>query len=660
MKPSIARFDILALKTYRLLFPLLLSVLFPLRIRAQMQIGLNTDSLKEVLRAAANDTLRVDTYILLGQQYESNQPDSALFYYQAAKSLSERLHDPEGIVRSILNYTAVLNVQGQFQQSLALNLEAVRLSTDHRLTALLPKTLVNTGVVYQYLNRYEMAVSYYLRALPSLEAGKNVQALSFVYGNLCGVYRDLKQPEKALTYGQKALQLAVSQDDRYAEASAYNNLGNALNDLNQTEKAIVSFGKARQIGKAINDIDIRETALINLGNAYMKQMAPERYIASFKEALPLADSLDDVYGKASALQGMALGLYYQKKYAEASALLDSAIGFARQYQQEKTLSDMLLVMSDVQIALGHIALADRYRAAHDSLNDQFMNVSLKKNIQELEVKYDVERKQRTLLENSLLIEKQRSETLRQRRWLLLAGAGICLLLLSLFWGYRLYRQKQALHAKTIQALKKEEEAVQLKARLEGEQAERRRISQEMHDDIGSDLTRVLFVSRMLPEQEEATVRIRRTIEGLIKKMNEIIWVMNTRQDTLENLIARIHATLSEMMEDAGVPYHITLPENIPVITLSQEFRRNVYLSAKEAAHNAIRHSGATEIRVEVRIEGGLSITVRDNGRGLDGGSRPSGGNGLKNMEERLHAIRGRFVLEASGGTTVTLDAPLGL
>lgn len=660
MKRPIARFDILALKTSRFLFPVLLSLLVPMLGQAQLQVGLNTDSLKQALHAAPNDTLRVAIYILLGQQYESNQPDSALYNYRAAKSLSERLRYPEGIVRSILNYTAVLNVQGAFQKSLELNLEAVRLCTDHELTALLPKAIVNTGVVYQYLNRYDLAVTYYLKALPSLEAGKNVQALSFVYGNLCGVYRDLKQPSKALTYAEKALRLAVSQRDRYAEASAYNNLGNALSDLNQTEKAIVSFKKAMQIGKTINDIDIRETALINLGNAYMKQVAPERYIASFREALPLADSLDDVYGKASALHGMALGLYYQRKYKQAAALLDSAIEFARRYQQEKTLSDMLLVMSDVQIALGQIALADRYRAAHDSLTDQFTNMSLKKNIQELEVKYDVERKQRILLENRLLIEKQHTEAQRQRRLLLLATAGICLLLLSLFWSYRLYRQKQAFHAKNIQALRKEEETAQLKARLEGEQAERRRISQEMHDDIGSDLTRILFVSRMLPDQEEATVRIRQRIEGLIKKMNEIIWVMNTRQDTLENLISRLHSTLSEMLEDAGIPYHITLPENIPEITLSQEFRRNVYLSAKEATHNAIRHSGATEIRIDIGIRDDLTITVRDNGRGLDTGRRTAGGNGLKNMEERLHGIQGSFRLEASGGIAVILDAPLGM
>lgn len=633
---------------------------FAVCCEAQLQVGLNTDSLQRILQAAADDTLRIDTYILLGQQYERNQPDSALYYYKEAKSLSERLHYPKRIVRSVFNYTAVLNVEGDFRTSLTLNLGAVSLCRDHQLVTLLPKALINTGVVYQYLNQYGLAVAYYLEALPSLEAGKDAQALSFVYGNLCGVYRDLKQPSQARTYAEKALQLATLHQDRYAEASAYNNLGNVLNDLNQTGKAIAAFQKAAKIGKAINDIDIQETAFINLGNAYMKQMAPERYIASFQAALPLADSLGDVYGKASALQGMALGLYYERQYRQASILLDSAIGYARKYQQEKTLSDMLLVMSDVQIALGHIALADHYRAAYDSVTDQFMNVSLKKNIQELEVKYDVEKKQRMLAENRLVIEKQHTETLHQRRWLLLAAVGICLLGLSLFWGYRLYRQKQALHAKTIQALKKEEEAAQLQARLEGEQAERRRISQEMHDDIGSDLTRVLFVSRMLPDQEEATVRIRRTIEGLIKKMNEIIWVMNTRQDTLENLVARIHATLSEMLEDANIPYHITLPENIPEITLSQEFRRNIYLSAKEATHNAIRHSGANEIRVDICIQDDLTITVRDNGKGLDGGSRPSGGNGLKNMEERLLAIRGRFRLEASCGTAVTLDAPLGL
>jgi signal transduction histidine kinase len=639
---------------------MLLTAAFPLGAEAQLRVGLNTDSLKGVLATAANDTLRVDTYILLGQQYENNQPDSALYYYQAAKSLSERMGYPGGIVHAIFNYTAVLNVQGDFRKSLSLNLEAVRLSKEHHLTSLLAKALVNTGVVYQYLNRYEPAVDYYLKALPSLEAENSTQALSFVYGNLCGIYRDLKQPSRALVYARKSLALAESRKDRYAEASAYNNLGNVQNDMGHAEKAVASFQKARAIGQAIRDIDIQETALINLGNAYMAQRSPERYIASYREALPLADSLDDVYGKVSALQGMALGLYYEKKYKDAAALLDTAIGYAAKYQQQKTLADMLLVMSDVQIALGRLDQGDRYRASHDSVVDQFMNVSLKKNIQELEVKYDVERKQRELLEKSLTIEKQRSETLRQRRWLLAAAGGVCLLGLSLFWGYRLYRQKQLVHEKTIQALKTGEEASRLKARLEGEQAERRRISQEIHDDLGSDLTRVLFVSRMLGDREEAAVKIRQTIEGLIKKMNEIIWIMNTRQDTLENLVAHIHGVVSEMLEESGIAYHVTLPDNVPELTLTQQFRRNLYLSAKEATHNAIRHSGATEILVDIRVADQVTVTIRDNGVWRDGTDHATGGNGLKNMGERLEAVGGRFRVETSGGTTVTLEAPLDM
>lgn len=660
MKPIDARFCPPALKACHILFLAVLLILFHIPGYGQLEVGLNVDSLKRSLESTSNDTLKVETCIRLGQQYESNQPDSAIYYYQMAGSLSERLNYPEGIVQYINNYTAVLNVQGKFNESLALNLRAVRICKEHHLAALLPKALINTGVVYQYMNRYPLAVNYYLEALPEMEAGGNPQALSFIYGNLCGIYRDLKQPSRALDYARKALRLADQNHDRYAAASAYNNLGNALNDLNKAPQAIGYFQKARQIGQSINDIDIQETALINLGNAYMKEMSPEQYIASFKAALPLADSLEDVYGKASALQGIALGLYYQRDYKKAAALLDSSIAFAKKYHQEKVLSDMLLLMSDIQIASGNIDLAGEYRSSYDSLTNQFMNVSLQKNIQELEVKYDVEKKQRMLLENRLLIEKRNSENLRQRRWLAIAATGILMLLLSLFLGYRVYRQKQQLNAKTIQALKNQEEAAKLKARLEGEQQERRRISQEMHDDMGSDLTRILFLSRTLPEQESAATKIRQTIEVLIKKMNEIIWVMNAQQDTLENLVIRIHSTISEMLDDVKIPYHITVPECIPEANLSQEFRRNVYLSAKEAVHNAIRHSGATEINVDISIDHHLIIVVRDNGKGLDDMKRPATGNGLKNMQERLSTVRGRFDISSSGGTRITLDVPLGL
>jgi two-component system NarL family sensor kinase len=226
---------------------------FILTATAQMQVGLNKDSLKKVLNNQPDDTLKTRTLITLGQQYESNRPDSAIYYYQLSNRLSQRVHYPAGVIRYIANYTAVLNVQGRFDESLKLNLQGFGICRKASLKQELIKALINTGTVYQYKENYALAAHYYLQALPLLEAAGSTQNLSLAYGNLCGLYRNLKQSQKALTYGRLSLKYAESDHDLYATASACINVGNALKDVGAVKESINYMTRAHGIGKKIND-----------------------------------------------------------------------------------------------------------------------------------------------------------------------------------------------------------------------------------------------------------------------------------------------------------------------------------------------------------------------------------------------------------------------
>jgi two-component system NarL family sensor kinase len=157
----------------------------------------------------------------------------------------------------------------------------------------------------------------------------------------------------------------------------------------------------------------------------------------------------------------------------------------------------MLLMSDVQIAMGKVENSRIYRSRYDSVSNVLTNTSLLKNIQELETKYGLEKKRREILQKNLLLEQKERETRRQRQWLIATGVGMVLLALVVLLIYRFYLQKQQLNAKALQVLKAEQESGRLKAVLEGEQQEPRRISQELHDDMGAGLTRMLFLSRAL-------------------------------------------------------------------------------------------------------------------------------------------------------------------
>ena len=637
---------------------LLFLLLVPAMAEAQMEVGLNKDSLKHILSKMTDDTLKVKTLITLGQQYESNKPDSAVFYYKLSGQLSQRLHYPAGIVRYINNYTAVLNVQGKFDESLKLNLEAIDISKKSGLKQYLVKSLMNTGAVYQYKGNYTRAANYYLQALPLLEVAGSAQNLSLAYGNLCVLYRNLQQPEKALYYARLALTYAEKGNDLYAIAAACINIGNALKDGNKIAEAIRYLERAHHIGLQINDENYQETALIDIADAYLQLKQPQRYIPFFRKALPLSEAIGDVSGKAYALYGIGLGMFWQRDYQEAEKQLLNGIRFTTLHDQKEVLGKMLLLMSDVQIAMGKPENSTIYRSRYDSVSNILLNAPLLKNIQELETKYGLEKKQRELLAKDLLLTQKDREAQRQRGWLMAAAAGVVILALFVVLGYRYYRQKQLLDRKALQVLKAEQESGRLKAILEGEQKERHRISQEMHDDMGAGLTRLLYLSRAMPHQNETAGKIGAAAEDLIKKMNEVIWTMNDEEDTLDSLIAYIRSSVAEMLENAGLNYTFEINESIASIPLDREFRRNIYLAVKEAVHNVIKHAAASSLQLLIIYNGKLEIIVQDDGKGIGNEAKPRAGNGLKNMRSRIKQLGGEMEVSNEQGTRVRFVAPL--
>jgi signal transduction histidine kinase len=108
----------------------------------------------------------------------------------------------------------------------------------------------------------------------------------------------------------------------------------------------------------------------------------------------------------------------------------------------------------------------------------------------------------------------------------------------------------------------------------------------------------------------------------------------------------------------GINCKIDVPDNFPTSFVSGEFRRNVYLTIKEALHNVVKHSQASSVKITINIKDNLSITIADNGIGLDKKNIRPFSNGLTNMQNRIKEIQGDFVILNESGTTVKIVVPL--
>ncbi|MDJ1466468.1 sensor histidine kinase [Xanthocytophaga flava] len=249
------------------------------------------------------------------------------------------------------------------------------------------------------------------------------------------------------------------------------------------------------------------------------------------------------------------------------------------------------------------------------------------------------------------------------------GITIELLCFALGLGYKNKRDEieraEAQEALKIEQTQKEFE--KYKAAVEAREAERKRIASEMHDDIGSGLTSILFLSNAMHQnvqngQSALTEKISLMASGLVDQMSNIIWSMNKEYDTLQDLIAYTRSHISELLENAEVNYVFHVQESLPEISLNGVQRRNIYLVIKEAVHNAIKHAEASQVVVDFRYDDSLKITIQDDGKGFVKGETRKYGNGMKNMQQRMKDIEGGITwdTEAETGTRVCLEILLSI
>ncbi len=196
--------------------------------------------------------------------------------------------------------------------------------------------------------------------------------------------------------------------------------------------------------------------------------------------------------------------------------------------------------------------------------------------------------------------------------------------------------------------------------------ERLRISKDMHDELGTGLSKIALLSELgrgstaQPSQTHIIDEIGNTSRGLADKMGEIIWTLNPQNDTLSNLAAYLHEYIFETTDPLSVEVAFHLPENLPDISMGHLPRQQLMLVTKEALNNALKYSRASLIRFAITVKERVVIfSLSDNGVGFDVSALPpqknGKRNGLTNMKTRMAEIGGDWTIrsEQGLGTAIT-------
>ncbi len=199
--------------------------------------------------------------------------------------------------------------------------------------------------------------------------------------------------------------------------------------------------------------------------------------------------------------------------------------------------------------------------------------------------------------------------------------------------------------------------------------DRARIAKDLHDDLGAHLSQIAMLSELAQSDFNKPAQARghidlifRTARSVTRSLDEIVWAVNPRNDSLDRFTAHLCTFAPEFLRAAGISCRLDVPLELPTAPLPANVRHHLYLAFKEALHNVLKHAGASEVWLRLKVSPReLTLVIEDNGRGFQrGAGTATGEDGLVNLGQRMSEIGGHFEQhsEPGRGTRTVLVAPL--
>lgn len=613
------------------------------------------DSLRGLMNTRAADTLKALYYYQYGETFETENADSALFYYEKGKQLSYQLDFIKGKMTYVSYSIVVLNNQGRFKEALqrcnALLQELGPGAGKNDLAAV----YINTGSEWQYLSDFEAAAENYLKAYRLAEETGNKKFQRVAGNNLASVFNSLQQYDKGLLYARKSLVIARELKDDYAIASSTINIATSESFLKRYDSSFILFKEVEQLGvKMEDDIIIMDGWLGMADNLTElgKGKEAERY---YRDVIQRSKKINAPEYEMYGCMGLSKQLLKEKNYTEARPVIEEGIALATQLETKLELKDLYLRASELYEATGNHAAALYWHKRFTSLGDSVLSEKNTAAINNMEIRFDTEKKEQQL--------KLQQARIRQQQTLnfILGGSALALLLIGLLL-YRNYSQKRKLQQQQIVELEKEKLLLATQSILKGQEEERSRMAKDLHDGLGGMLSGVKLQLGAM--------------KGNLILSEEHARVFNSALGKLDESISEMRRVAHNMMPEALMKLGLqqALQDYCDGLSEGQAFKINsefhgleqrieptaevvVYRIVQELLNNAVKHSGATVILAQVmRQDDHLTITVEDNGKGFDKEAVPRGA-GLKNIRSRVEYLKGHLDIQSvpGKGTSIYID-----
>lgn len=593
------------------------------------------------------------TFSNFGSAYlKQHKYDKSMYFYKKALKLREELKDYSGMIKINLNLGLLYQIMNNYQKSIKLYKDALDIAEKHNEERDIARINSFISKCYYKWDKYNKASEYALKELKYWESQGDKEKIGAVINFIGKLYYDWQNYEKAIEYYIRYLNIAESLNDSVSISKAYINIGNIYFDWSNYEKAQEYYGKSLEVSEKITEtgsisenakIKTKNNIAILYNNLGMVNKKMEKYQAALdycKKSLEIKEELGEEEKKIYPLT--SIGEIYLKtgNYDQAAKYAKESLEIAKKTDEMKLIQDAYYLLYEVYSASKRYDMALNYHIKYSAIKDSILNEKVIKNIEDLRLKYETEKKEQELEKKATENELLRNKNAQQLTFFIIVSGLILIILAVIFSRYR-QKQKanQMLSEKNTQIVEQHRKLEKLFKKL-AENEEKLREANATKDkffsiiahDLKNPLQSLLLSSDLLVkfrhqfdevEMEKKHFYIRKTAKHMSELLESLLQWARTQTGRIDYKPERIDISLL-VKENITVLYPNASKKDIE---FDNKVRDNTFVHAdknmltsilRNLLNNAIKFSNKGGKIETIAIENGefMEVIVKDNGIGI--------------------------------------------
>lgn len=575
-----------------------------------------------------NDSIKISLLLQAGWDFKSSQPAVSHMFLNQAINLSKKTGSKKQLASAYYYQSAIYYLTSKYDSALLLSDSAIEIYESIDDNYGIASIYNLRGLLQDKIGDYSEAIDNYQSSLEFASKTDNLYGQSNPLHNIGLIYDKTEDYEAALNYLEKALVVRQKIGDSVLIAQSFQSIGVAHARLGDTLKSISYQKKSIEFFKAKEDWYNLALSYINLGDIYTALKRYDSAMFLLQESLRLTTELDNPEGRVRALITISYAYLGKKDYPNAATYANQAIATARQHNQKPNLKLAYINSVEAYKGLGNYREACNVQQELITLSNHLLNEEKIEQLAQMETRYRVKEK-----EQQISVQQTQLQLTYFIIGALTIIVGLVAVILFLVRN-RLKRKQQLAEVKAKNAIHEE----------------RLRISQELHDNIGSQLT---FVSASIDSLGKAVPdnrlnEIKKLTTATIHELRKTVWLINKQSATLEEFAVKLREYIPA---GSRPPVHIETQGDVQRDVQAQ-VANHLFRIVQETVNNATKHAHASAIGVVLTAVGpGLTVKISDNGIGFDA-SASTTGFGLRNIEKRVKSLNGQVQIQSQPGKTV--------